>query len=147
MSLAVALLSPGDMGHVVARVLGDHGMPVLTCLQGRSERTRRLARKAGVETVPTYRDLVREADLILSILVPAQAFSAARKVAEALEPGQTSLLYVDCNAVSPATALAIEGVIAARGEATSSTGALSDPLPASQGAPGATSSSALQLPS
>ena len=35
----VGLLSPGDMGHVVGQVLGSHGMPVLTCLEGRSART------------------------------------------------------------------------------------------------------------
>ncbi len=110
----VALLSPGDMGHVVARVLRNHGMTVLTCLEGRSDRTRGLAREAGVEVAPSYPDLVRQADLIVSILVPDQAIFAAQKVAAAVEPG-TSFLYADCNAISPATALAIERIVAERG--------------------------------
>ena len=42
---AVGLLSPGDMGHVVGEVLIKNGMPVLTCLKGRSERTKLLAKK------------------------------------------------------------------------------------------------------
>ena len=59
----VGLLSPGDMGHVVGQVLLQHGMRVVTCLQGRSERTRMLSRQAGIAEVPTYEQLVREADL------------------------------------------------------------------------------------
>ena len=66
MAIQVGLLSPGDMGHVVGQVLLQHGMRVVTCLQGRSERTCMLSRKAGIAEVPTYEQLVREADLLLS---------------------------------------------------------------------------------
>ena len=108
---AVGLLSPGDMGHSMGRWLIEHGMPVLTCLEGRSERTRGLAEKAGIEDVPTYGDLVRETDMILSIMVPGEAVRAARKVAEALrETGETTV-YVDCNAVAPATGREMDAII------------------------------------
>jgi 3-hydroxyisobutyrate dehydrogenase-like beta-hydroxyacid dehydrogenase len=107
----VGLLSPGDMGHVVGQRLIAHGMPVLTCLEGRSERTRGLAAKVGIRDVPTYWDLVRETDMILSIMVPGEAVKAARRVAEALrETGETTV-YVDCNAVAPATGREMDGII------------------------------------
>jgi 3-hydroxyisobutyrate dehydrogenase-like beta-hydroxyacid dehydrogenase len=112
---AVGLLSPGDMGHVVGRVLITHGMPVLTCLEGRSERTRMLARKAGIKAVPNYEDLVRETDMILSILVPGEAENAARTVARALRGAGEAILYVDCNAISPATSQKIEEIITGAG--------------------------------
>lgn len=99
------------MGHVVGRVLLEHGMPVLTCLKGRSERTRGLARKAGIRAVPTYESLVRETDMILSILVPAEAENAARNVAQALRNINETTVYVDCNAVSPATSQKIARII------------------------------------
>ena len=76
----VGLLSPGDMGHVVAGVLIKNGMPVITCLEGRSARTRSLSADAGVADVASYQELVREAGLILSILVPAEAKRVAEKV-------------------------------------------------------------------
>ena len=60
---AVGLLSPGDMGHVVGQVLVDNGMPVLTCLQGRSERTRALAQRAKIEAMTSYEELVGRADI------------------------------------------------------------------------------------
>ena len=44
---AVGLLSPGDMGHAVGRELREGGLDLLTCLEGRSERTRGLAAAAG----------------------------------------------------------------------------------------------------
>ena len=49
----VGILSPGDMGHTVGYRLVEHGLPVLTCLAGRSQRTRDLAQEAGIEDVPT----------------------------------------------------------------------------------------------
>ena len=80
----VAIMSPGDMGHATAAMLRSHGLRVISCLEGRSARSRALAAKAGIETVPDDDAMVREADLLLSILVPAQAESLARRIAAAL---------------------------------------------------------------
>ncbi len=99
----VGILSPGDMGHTVGNVLRQNGLRVITCLEGRSQRTRELAEKARIVDVPTYPQFVTEADLILSIMVPAQAMSAASMVAEALQKIDTTLTYADCNAIAPQT--------------------------------------------
>ena len=107
--ITVGIISPGDMGHVVSRVLIDHGLRVVSCLAERSQRTQRLAAKAGVTDLPSYAELVEQADLILSILVPAQAVKAAQRVAEATT--QADVLYVDCNAVAPRTVKKIDRII------------------------------------
>lgn len=111
----VGLLSPGDMGHTVGQVLVEHGMPVLTCLQGRSERTRRLAQEAGIGEVATYEQLVEDADMILSILVPGQAHNVATTVAEALNATGQQVVYVDCNATAPMTARKVAETIKGAG--------------------------------
>ena len=111
----VAILSPGDMGHAVGRALGRHGMEVITCLNARSQRTRDLARAAGIADVPTLEELVANADIILSILVPAQAVGLARQVAEALKATGADTPYADCNAVSPETVKGIDVVITGTG--------------------------------
>ena len=111
----VGILSPGDMGHTVGQVLSSHGVRVITCLQGRSERTRVLAARAGVVDVLTYQALVKEADILLSILVPAQAQQAARVVAQAISETNADLVYADCNAVAPQTVRQIGDVIAGAG--------------------------------
>ena len=82
---AVGLLSPGDMGHAVGRALREHGLDVLTCLDGRSDRTRALSAAAGLRDVPTLDDLVASSDLVLSILVPAEAMGVCRSVAGAVK--------------------------------------------------------------
>lgn len=127
MPKTVALLSPGDMGHVVARVLIEHGLPVVTCLDGRSQQTRKRAQAAGIEEVATYADLVTRSDLVLSILVPAEAVGAAQRVAQALDDTGSQLLYVDCNAVAPETGKTVAAVIEAAGSACVDAGIIGPP--------------------
>ena len=123
----VGLLSPGDMGHIVGQVLLQHGMRVVTCLQGRSERTCMLSRQAGIAEVPTYEQLVREVDLLLSILVPEEALRTAQVVAQALRGAGATTLYADCNAVSPRTVHAIAEVITAAGSRFVDAGIIGSP--------------------
>lgn len=111
----VGILSPGDMGHAVGRVLVEHGVKVVTCLEGRSKRTRELAEKAGIEAVLTYKQLVRDTDIILSILVPAEAKNVATLVSKALEETGEKIVYVDCNAIAPATVREIGEIIVKAG--------------------------------
>ena len=54
----VAILSPGDMGHDVGRALGKHGLEVITCLQGRSDRTRGLSRQAGIRDAGSLEETI-----------------------------------------------------------------------------------------
>ena len=111
----VAVLAPGDMGHAVAAVLKEGGLRVVTCLAGRSARTRALAAAAGVEDLGDDATLVRAADVLLSILVPAQAEELARRIAVALQRTGTDLLYVDCNAIAPETAQAVGRIVESAG--------------------------------
>lgn len=103
----IAIISPGDMGHAIGRVLRERSLDVITCLAGRSERTRGLSAQAGIREVASYDDLLREAELVLSILVPAEAVAAARLVADGMRRVGRGPCFADCNAVSPATASTI----------------------------------------
>ncbi len=115
MALTIGVVSPGDMGHSVGNRLREHGARVLTSLEGRSERSRGLAAEAGIEDAGTLADLVREVDVLLSILVPAEATGLADRVASALKQTGTAPLYVDCNAIAPQTVRAIGETILAAG--------------------------------
>ncbi|MCX6049164.1 MAG: DUF1932 domain-containing protein [Chloroflexi bacterium] len=111
----VGILSPGDMGQAVGQVLHTHGLRVIASLAARSERTKTLAAQAGIVDVGDLPALVREADIILSILVPSEALSAAQFVAQAISETGADLLYVDCNAIAPQTVRQIETIITASG--------------------------------
>lgn len=115
MMKTVGILSPGDMGHTVGERLKAHGLRVIAHLADRSARTRGLAEKAGIEEVVSYDSLVEEADVVLCILVPAEAAAAAQTVAEALRRTGNDLLYADCNAVAPQTTIDIAETITEAG--------------------------------
>jgi 3-hydroxyisobutyrate dehydrogenase-like beta-hydroxyacid dehydrogenase len=85
------------MGSAVGASLLRGGVRVVATVAGRSRRTERLAREAGLELLPLLADVVGAADVVLSIVPPAQAEAAAAELAGAQ-------LLVDLNAVSPETA-------------------------------------------
>ena len=111
----IAILSPGDMGHGVGKVLVEGGYRVITCLAGRSQRTRDLAAKAGFLDVPSLEEMTLQADLVMSILVPAEAVDVARAVADAMRAAGAPRPFADCNAVSPRSASAMASIISEAG--------------------------------
>jgi 3-hydroxyisobutyrate dehydrogenase-like beta-hydroxyacid dehydrogenase len=113
MDKTIGILSPGVMGHAVGRVLGEHGLRVVTCLAGRSDITRERAEKAGMVGLADIDAVVAASDLILAILPPGDALGLARAVAEAMKATRFTPVYADCNAVSPATAREIARMMAA----------------------------------
>ena len=56
-----------------------------------------------------------QADLIMSILVPAEAVGVARDVADAMRASRTARPFADCNAVSPRSASVMESIISGAG--------------------------------
>jgi 3-hydroxyisobutyrate dehydrogenase-like beta-hydroxyacid dehydrogenase len=113
MAMTVAILAPGNMGAAVAQRITASGTRVLTCLEGRSKASRQRAASAGMQDV-SLPELVR-ADLVLSIVPPGEAMATARRLAPLLAGAEPLPTYVDCNAVSPQTVLAIAEVIAPTG--------------------------------
>lgn len=97
------------MGASLARRLVAAGHRVVTSLDGRSERTRRLSEAAGVEALPSDEALLQTADIVLSVLWPSKAVETAQRIAaiaRQLEHVKTSR-YVDLNAIAPASARAV----------------------------------------
>lgn len=111
----IGVMSPGDMGQAVAGQLNAKGFGVLTALEQRSERTRALAREAGLVDVGTLTRLVAECDIVLSIMNPGAALTFAAEVAGALRATGRHILIVDCNALAPTTVHEIAAVIEGAG--------------------------------
>lgn len=107
----VAIFAPGDMGHAVGRVLVEHGVRVTTNLADRSPRTVRLAKAAGIRDAGEDVEAVDGADVVLSILPPDQAVELATRLASAIAAVRRKPLYIDLNAVAPATAVEAAEII------------------------------------
>jgi 3-hydroxyisobutyrate dehydrogenase-like beta-hydroxyacid dehydrogenase len=102
--VAVGLLHPGQMGAAVGAALRRGGKTVLWASEGRSGATVARADAAGLEDAGTVGELCRRCEVMLSICPPHAAVEVARQA------GACAGIYVDANAVSPATARAIGGL-------------------------------------
>jgi 3-hydroxyisobutyrate dehydrogenase-like beta-hydroxyacid dehydrogenase len=107
--LTIGLLQPGEMGAAVGQCLATVGYEVLWVPEGRSAETAARAGAAGLTATGDLADLVRRADVVLSIAPPHAAVGIAQQVAVAGFGG----VYVDANAISPATARELSGTRAA----------------------------------
>jgi 3-hydroxyisobutyrate dehydrogenase-like beta-hydroxyacid dehydrogenase len=125
MSPSVAIVAQGAMGSAIAQRLVKHGARVVTCLEGRSAASRARAVAAGMDEVAL--DRLADADFLLSIVPPVAALAFARQMADVMRTAPSKPLFVDCNAVSPATVQEIAAVIAASG-APFADGSISVPL-------------------
>jgi 3-hydroxyisobutyrate dehydrogenase-like beta-hydroxyacid dehydrogenase len=113
MTPSIAILAPGAMGSAVARRLGEHGVRVLTSLAGRSEATAKRATEAGMVAADDAD--IAGADIILSIVPPAEAIALARRLAASIASQQKKPVVVDCNAVNVDTVRRIEEIVSASG--------------------------------
>ncbi|HEX7229580.1 MAG TPA: NAD(P)-binding domain-containing protein [Candidatus Binatia bacterium] len=101
----IGIMSIGEMGFHWAKLLKAHGLEVLTYDKDRGEVSRKRGENAGVKSVDSMNDLVSQAELIVSIVVPSAAVDVAKKVAEAVKTARRKdLIFLDANAISPMTA-------------------------------------------
>ena len=101
----IGIMSIGEMGFHWAKLLRSHGLEVLTYDKDRGDASRKRAENAGVKSTASMADLVRDVELIVSIVVPSAATKVAAKVAEAVgTTGRKDLLFLDANAISPMAA-------------------------------------------
>ena len=120
----VALLHPGEMGAAIGACLCGRGLRVVWASAGRSAATRSRARAAGLEDVGPLERALGVADIVLSVCPPHGALALAREVAGHGFSG----VYIDANAISPATVRDIGSVLEAA-EATLVDGAIIGPPP------------------
>jgi len=113
MSTTIAVIAPGAMGSAVGRRLTDNGARVLTSLTGRSEATVQRAAAAGMVAAGDAE--IAGADIILSIVPPAEAVALAKRLAAAVAGTGTRPIVVDCNAVNVATVERIAAIVAVSG--------------------------------
>jgi 3-hydroxyisobutyrate dehydrogenase-like beta-hydroxyacid dehydrogenase len=103
----VGLLHPGEMGASIGATLRRAGVQVLWVSAGRGPATRRRAQAADLTDAGALSALVARSDALLSVCPPHAAVQVAHPVAKSGFTG----IYVDANAVAPATARAFSAVV------------------------------------
>jgi 3-hydroxyisobutyrate dehydrogenase-like beta-hydroxyacid dehydrogenase len=105
----IGLLHPGEMGAAIGAALLEGGHEVVWASSGRSEATAGRAARAGLRDVANVDELARGSETIVSVCPPHAAADVARSVSG------FEGVFVDANAVSPATARAIAAEVEAGG--------------------------------
>ncbi|HEX9192321.1 MAG TPA: DUF1932 domain-containing protein [Burkholderiales bacterium] len=124
----VAILHPGEMGAAIGACLLSRGLRVVWASAGRGAQTRSRASASGIEDLGPLERALGVADAVISVCPPHGALALARKVAAAGFRG----IYVDANAISPATARAVGNAVEAAG-ASFVDGGIIGPPPAQSG--------------
>lgn len=100
MALTTGILHPGAMGETIGATCAGR---VLWAGAGRSQATAARAERAGFEDAGTLEALTAAAEMVVSVCPPGAARDQAAAVAATGFDG----IYVDANAVAPATARGI----------------------------------------
>ena len=116
----------------MGRRLSEHGARVLTSLTGRSIATIRRAEMTG--TIGADDDAIAQADVILSILPPNEAFALAERLVAPLSRASHKAICADCNAINVETVRRIDAVITPTGAAFVDGGMIGSP-PGQRGNP------------
>lgn len=103
--LRIALISPGAMGSAIGARLRDEGHALFTALTARSAASRARAEAAGMRHAED--DALAACDIILSILPPADAADLVERLLPHIAAQKTKPLFVDANALNPATKKAL----------------------------------------
>jgi 3-hydroxyisobutyrate dehydrogenase-like beta-hydroxyacid dehydrogenase len=103
------------MGAALAVLLRSKSIRVVTTLDHRSDRTIRLSRDAGVVALDSLAEVVRQSQIILSLVPPAAAEQTAEAYCQLAELSAPSSIYVDCNSISPELAARLSIRLAACG--------------------------------
>ena len=107
----IGLLHPGEMGATVGAAARENEVQAMWVSSGRGPATRGRAGAAQLIDVESLSSLVERSHIILGVCPPHAATDVARTIA-----GQRfSGVYVDANAVSPATVRDIQRIVEAGG--------------------------------
>ncbi|HZV19257.1 MAG TPA: DUF1932 domain-containing protein [Sphingobium sp.] len=126
--LRIALISPGAMGSALGAALSGAGHRLLTSLTGRSAASRARAEAAGMRHAEDA-DLAA-CDIILSVLPPGEASALVERLLPHIAAQANKPLFVDANALSPATKTALAARLATA-DCTLVDGAILGPPPGS----------------
>ena len=123
----IAILHPGEMGAAIAASLTARGVRTVWASAGRSGATG--ARAAQIADLGTLAAVVGAADVIVSVCPPHGALALAREVAGLGFTG----VYIDANAIAPATTRLAEAAILANRGARFVDGGIIGPPPVKPG--------------
>jgi putative dehydrogenase len=129
MGPTIVVIAAGEMGAAIGQRLHLRGATVRTSVRGRSAATIARAKAGGLIAIDDDATLVDGADFVLSVMPPGEAKALAQRLVPALKLLAKKPVFVDCNAVAPATVREIAAIIMPAGCSFADVGILGPPPP------------------
>ncbi|SMR44587.1 unnamed protein product [Zymoseptoria tritici ST99CH_3D1] len=111
----IGIVSIGDMGLGIAKLLMANDYTVTTNVSDRSQATKNRAANTSIGVVDSDLELVKTCDFVFSIVPPRDAIATAKRISQAASDagsdGRTRPLYFfDLNAISPRSCREIQDI-------------------------------------
>lgn len=97
--MKIGFLGFGEVASTLAAGLLNNGAEVFTCVEGRSLKTKELAKETELNLCKSNRELAESCDILISAVTPFQAIKVAKEVGKYVKG-----VYIDINNISPSTA-------------------------------------------
>ena len=97
--MKVGFLGFGEVASTLAAGLLNNGAEVFTCIEGRSLKTKELAKETELNLCKSNQELAESCDILISAVTPYQAVKVAKEVGKHVKG-----VYIDINNISPSTA-------------------------------------------
>ena len=97
--MKIGFLGFGEVASTLAAGLLNNGAEVFTCVEGRSLKTKELAKETEMNLCKSNLELAESSDILISAVTPFQAVKVAKKVGKYVKG-----VYIDINNISPSTA-------------------------------------------
>ncbi len=121
----IGILSIGEMGMGVAKLLRANDYTVTTSTAGRSKHTHERIKAAKIEAYDSDHDFLAVCDVIFSIVPPRDAIATSKRILDASHNQEAikkrkdhssfspngSVVYIDLNAISPTTTRNIHALL------------------------------------
>ena len=93
--LTIGLIGVGEMGAGLGKAFIENGHSVISDLTGRSEVSCARASNAGIEAQTTLENVVKRADILMSVLPTQFAYREAKQVSQLLKSQQNRIVFVE----------------------------------------------------
>ena len=98
----IAFIGFGKVAFNLVKLIKSPNINFSTSIQNRSENTINLINKSNVEVYGSFREAIKNADIVVSANSPSTAFEVANSYAK-----YVNAIYLDLNSVSPKTSIKI----------------------------------------
>ena len=111
----IGILYAGELGSAVGALLQSRGYRVVTTHGTRGPRTIQRCAETGLIALDSLAEVVRQADVLISLVPPAAALDIAKQYADLAAIAPKRAIYVDANSIGPESVVAIGNRLSATG--------------------------------